>query len=441
MQMADSLSLPRFGLYYPYINFRDEGWAKVAALYWPKMARIVPSGYPVRNLPAIQALIDALDWVVDVPPEEARSHVAPTFETLLAKLGHTAAEWWPGAQYEAKPGLDAITAPSWGSGPGQWPKSGKGNHNPAGGMREDDRVAGIHTTEFDPALLRALVRLHFATPIDPGLLDAEEGWAALPSGVPNTFDERWYLTVAWRNPDWVVMHRDLVWIYKCLLSETLASRNRLTLTTDQVGAHAAASGLTASQLALGGVAGQEVEAELATNFGLTAVRTVVPKDLASVPIEKIIEVRRRFGGQFDAWRDYIDAVGAELAEQLKDVESPQVLHQYLDEAARRYAEAPVDQLRQGLSSVCVDAAEAVLNTKFETPAALAAVGLATGNPVGVAAGAAVGIAQLRRSTAKNARAKLASPSAYLLTVREHLQPRSWVKRVREVMKAAAGLRG
>ncbi len=59
--MAGSLSMPRFGLYYPYINFRDEGWAKVAALYWPKMARIVPVGHPTRNLPAIQALIDALD--------------------------------------------------------------------------------------------------------------------------------------------------------------------------------------------------------------------------------------------------------------------------------------------------------------------------------------------------------------------------------------------
>jgi hypothetical protein len=36
--MADGEAvLPRFGLYYPYVNFRDERWVKLAALYWPKL--------------------------------------------------------------------------------------------------------------------------------------------------------------------------------------------------------------------------------------------------------------------------------------------------------------------------------------------------------------------------------------------------------------------
>ncbi|MFC7266507.1 hypothetical protein [Streptomyces lutosisoli] len=36
--------LQRIGLYYPYVNFRDERWLKTAALYWPQMARIVREG-------------------------------------------------------------------------------------------------------------------------------------------------------------------------------------------------------------------------------------------------------------------------------------------------------------------------------------------------------------------------------------------------------------
>ena len=28
-------------LYYPYIHFRNWAWIKVAALYWPRVARIV----------------------------------------------------------------------------------------------------------------------------------------------------------------------------------------------------------------------------------------------------------------------------------------------------------------------------------------------------------------------------------------------------------------
>ncbi|MFF4398613.1 hypothetical protein [Streptomyces sp. NPDC001480] len=37
------------GLYYPYIHFRGEQWLKLAALYWPRIARVVPDGYTVRD--------------------------------------------------------------------------------------------------------------------------------------------------------------------------------------------------------------------------------------------------------------------------------------------------------------------------------------------------------------------------------------------------------
>jgi hypothetical protein len=50
--------VPRIGLYYPYVHFHDKTWLKVAALYWPKIARIVPDGYPVQDDPVTQALIN-----------------------------------------------------------------------------------------------------------------------------------------------------------------------------------------------------------------------------------------------------------------------------------------------------------------------------------------------------------------------------------------------
>jgi len=222
----------------------------------------------------------------------------------------------PGHFYDVEPDADATTAPDWGTGAGSgilW------------GRRMDDRVAGIHSTEFDPGLCDRLIRLGYAAAAPRGVQDTGHRWAAWPPEGPTAS----FVADFIREGGWLVMHRDLVWIYKCLMSEALASRNRLTLTTDQIGAHAAASGLTATQLALGGVAGQAVDTDLVATFGLAAVRTAIPKDPAGVPIEKIIEIRRRFGSQFDAWRDYIDTIGAELTEQLKDVESPLVLRRYL----------------------------------------------------------------------------------------------------------------
>jgi hypothetical protein len=53
---ASALGYQRLGLYYPYFHVRDERWLKVAALYWPKIVRIVPAGYQTRDSDAVRAL-------------------------------------------------------------------------------------------------------------------------------------------------------------------------------------------------------------------------------------------------------------------------------------------------------------------------------------------------------------------------------------------------
>lgn len=422
-----SVYLPHFGLYFPYIHFRDDSWVKVAALYWPKMVRIVPIGYPTRDSETVRALSDKLNWTINIPPDEARKLIVPTFEEFLRTLSRREEGYWWSGKFSQEPVEAEISAaPRWGAGPGDIP---------IWGNRYDGRIAGIFSAELDPGLCKLLIDRGLAVPAIG--INANRGSLEFSHWHPADFSMDEFM----RKGGWLAMHRDLAWIYKCQLSEVLANHNRLTLATDQVDAHAAASGLSITQLALGGVAGQAPGENLATTFGLTAIRAVVPKNLNRVPVDKITLIRERYGDQFDAWRDYVDHVGAELAEQLADVESPSVLHAYLDEAARKYVEAPVDQLRKGLASVGIDTLDAALNTKFETPAALATAGLATGNPVAVAAGAAVGIAELRRSTRNKARAELASPHSYLLNVKERLTPQSWIKRVMASMRAAAGLRG
>jgi Family of unknown function (DUF6236) len=438
---SSSVGLPRFGLYFPYIHFRDDNWAKLAALYWPKMARIVPAKYPTRDSDTVKALNDSLNWTIDLQPDQARELVMPAFEDFLADpsiqrildastqglldisqqlayLDPRVNNWRPARDSRISlMGSEANMAPGWGAGP-----------DPASvwGFSVNGQLAGVYSTELAPYLRERLMRI--------GL--AQLAWVDHSHTTLVGVEQR-----SVTDGEWLIMHRDLAWIYKCLLSETLASHNRLALTTDQVDAHAAASGLSARQLMFGGVAGETLAGDLVTTFGLMAIQTAVPRDPASVSVDQIIAIREKYGEQFDSWRDYIDQVGTDLAEQLAAVESPEVLHRYLEEAARRYAEAPVDRLRRGLRSVGVDTVNAALNTKFETPAAVAATGLATGNPLAVAAGAAVGIAELRRNAMGRARTQLASPSSYLLNVEESLTPRSWIERVRAAMRVAAGLRG
>ena len=135
--------------------------------------------------------------------------------------------------------------------------------------------------------------------------------------------------------EWLTMHPELAWLYKCRLTEEVARRNRLAATTDQLAAYAALAGaaMTATPTA-DTTSALATSAGVETAFGLLAVTAVIPVGLDLIPTEKIIEVRRRFGPQFDRWRQYADGLGAWLAQQLHEVESPEILSAYLARVSR-----------------------------------------------------------------------------------------------------------
>jgi hypothetical protein len=69
----------RTGLYFPYVHFHDDVWLKTTALYWPRIARVVPPEYPVHDNATVRALADGLDFLVPLDPGEAiRTSFPPT---------------------------------------------------------------------------------------------------------------------------------------------------------------------------------------------------------------------------------------------------------------------------------------------------------------------------------------------------------------------------
>jgi hypothetical protein len=265
-------------------------------------------------------------------------------------------------------------------------------------------LAGVHTSEVAPELATVLLDTELAVPA---------------------------------RGAWYAMHPQLAWIYKCRLTEELARRNNLVATTDQLSAHAVMSG-PLELSALTGAGGNEPPT-IADTLGLLSIAAVVPRGIDDVPVEKIVEVRRRFGGQFDRWREYIDAVGADLTEQLRTIESPTVLNAYLSDAVNRYAKAPVEDLHRGLIDVGLDVADLAVNTKFDLPAGLTATALLAQPQLAVAGGVALGAMRLRRATRSKARAVRTAPSAYLLSVQQTFEPKTWLSRVIGAVRRATGL--
>jgi Family of unknown function (DUF6236) len=376
-----SAHLPEMGLYYPYVHFRDERWLKLAALYWPRMARIATPGYPTHDSELVRRLSGELGFVVNVSPVSACSAVAAPFTDLIGSLGPAELARWrvtstgpyepddlaPVSQVPvvASEELPVISAPM--------------GHHAGVSQSDGGRLSAVHESEVSGVLRANLIAADLARPV---------------------------------REEWLAVHPELAWLYKCRLTEEVARRNRLAATTDQLPAYAALAGAAMPATPMASpVPAVPASAGIETAFGLLAVSAVIPADLDLIPAEKIIEARRRFGRQFDRWREHVDGLGAAVAGQLRAVESPEVLAAYLDDAVRQYSTAAVEDLRSGLTAIGLDMADQTINSRFEVPAGLA-IAMAAQPHVAAAAGIAAGAVAIRRAGSSKARAASQAPAAY-----------------------------
>src|ERR1700730_15642603 len=79
------------GLYYPYIHFQNEGWLKVAALYWDGMYRIVPPEMLTNDSDEVKRLEQG-GFISRVHPYGAAQEIAAPFRELLQSRGNALKE-------------------------------------------------------------------------------------------------------------------------------------------------------------------------------------------------------------------------------------------------------------------------------------------------------------------------------------------------------------
>ncbi|MEU6011116.1 DUF6236 family protein [Streptomyces sp. NPDC047453] len=243
--------LERVGLYYPYVRVRDEQWIKTAALYMPKLARIVPSGYSVVDSPTVRALNDELGFVVPVDPMRIAQQLAPAFLDLLERYQPALRRWY-------RMTGDARDLSSGGEHPG----------------RQDSRPYRPWSLRATPPWQRteggqALAELHC------GEVDGRLRAALLDSGL-----------AVQSSPRWITMDASLAWVYKYSLVEEIARAGNFSPFTDQPSAHIAYGGWESDGLAsalLGGPVAASADEDLRA-VGLLALRVVTPENLADVPV-------------------------------------------------------------------------------------------------------------------------------------------------------------
>ncbi|MET7509881.1 DUF6236 family protein [Streptomyces albidoflavus] len=418
------------GLYYPFFRMRDDGWLKVMALYWPKIVRLVPAGD------------DLADYTprphghVQEPVHTLSSEVARTMRMLTEELG-VIERVPPGVSVQAvtRPFVDVLSRPSLAS-----------LRLFRTGTAIDPRttLAPLHRDEVSPQLRTLLSEQGFARGLGASSETPTAHKHRLDQQVEGPTADTWDLGMH----RWAFMDSRLVRVYRSMLADEFARANKLQPITDVPDAYTVSADSDANiiEAALVGpppTPRPTAQGELTQTLAYLALDLVVPKDLSSVPVEKIVELRRRYGNEFIAFGAQVGQVAAEFG-PLTEIRDTAMLTRYLESVVADWFAQPLADMRKQMKALGLDAATMAINVKTAIPAGVAVLGgsaLLAGHPtIAATAGAAMGLIGLRRSVREKRDAILqAAPAAsFLLHTGDALQPRSLLERSLSQVRRIAG---
>jgi Family of unknown function (DUF6236) len=396
------------GLYHPFIHFKDDDWLKLSALYWDRMARIVPSSYwsdqhtaaLAKDSSVTRALIDNLNYVVNIRPAEVTYPVSYLFTQVLTT--HAA---------ELRKRYDVRKAETWPSDP----------VTASYAQLRNPHLAYVNSAKLDEYLAQQLQQEHLAAQHNEG------------------------------GEVWMGMHPRLAAVYMAALAEEIAEVNKFTPTAQETIDHVAALGWGLDRLAaalLGSWtlldkestqspgkddghedAGSSVDPEVPATLALVAIQAVVPKDPASLTVDKVVSIRREFGPELFRLQEFVKAFASEQLSDLNEGEAdPNAVRAHLQVTYEHEIKPMVSDLKSALRGHGVDTVEAAMGTSIAMPPALSAIPV--DNPIAFGAAAVLSLVPVLRASRRSAQqAYRESPVGYLFRLEQQLQPRSLIVRI------------
>jgi len=419
-------------LYFPYVNLPEDAWVKAAALIWPQMGRMLPRDYyDLRDSDTVKRLRDELGFIIDVDPFGRTEWVD---DQVLERVNPGYLKWarrWPlGTQDQidvlfydfldrykqeliTRYGVGALGVESlrtWDTYDARLPM--------------DPRLEEVHPGKVSYELALRLG--------DAGLLMLRSyNWRRAADGkVLHIFE--------------MAMHRRLAAVYLAVLADVTARDNQMTPVTDQPLMLAATAGWTVDAMA-GILLGDDVRTPGGTGpdyshaFALLALQTVVPADLAEVPVTRIIEARRRLQPALLRYREFLDSLAADLAE-ITAVRDPGVREAKFANQVQSRVKAPIDTMERELGRLGLKPVRAMLSLQTLAPSAV--IGLLADSaglpPIVTSAGVAAGCLAGATSRALDQRKQIVAshPAGYLLGLRQELSASDTVSRIRQGIRRA-----
>jgi Family of unknown function (DUF6236) len=419
-------------LYFPYVNFPGDAWVKAAALHWPQLGRIHPLGYyGLRDSDTVKRLRDELDFIVDVRPGWGRQSWVD--DDVVARVDRVYARRYGWLDTEEQVNtlffdfLDRY----------------KDELIPRYGA-DALGVESLRTWDVYDELLPLDPRLE---KVHPGKISNELAHCLADVGLLVSRSYQWR-----RASDGKVlyvsdlaMHRRLAGVYLAILADVVARENGMTPVTDQAQLCAVTSGWTIEAMAQILLADDtetttECQTDYSHVFAVLALQTVLPRDLAEVPVERIIEARRMLLPELMRYREFLDSLTPDFVE-ISKVRDPEVRAAKLRNHVESKIVQPIETMERKLGRFGLQPVRAVLSLQtLAPPTALGVLASAVHLPsivtsAGVVAGCLVGAVN---SALDQRRQVLAGhPAGYLLNLRHELSPSDTVAQIRSAMRRTA----
>lgn len=231
-------------LYYPYIHVRDDAWLKAAALYWPKIARIVPDGYPVADSEIARKLSGELDFILGINPGPYAHSLRAEFSDFIKEnraalqkryyLPHSPI---PGQPYESwKEAAETISKSLFEKEPGRNTDFG----TDFGAFEDCFPVSSLPLLPF----ITAIARLQQHQPVPQSRAGSGLAWLRMDGANTRDLRDQLFRTGLGRpaGAEWVVVAPDLAALYIAALAERVATANDLAVVTDNPDVHGILSG-------------------------------------------------------------------------------------------------------------------------------------------------------------------------------------------------------
>ena len=296
--------MPRYDfLYYPYINFRNEEWLKMVALYGDSVSRIVPVGYPTKKLDTVAALAEK-GFIRDIAPNEAGHEPAVAFGQFLLEY-----------QDLLRPVYAVDKTKPWASDP-------------------DDRHL-----EDEAVTKRAYVE------------------RSKLSGTEIQELEQTGLIVVGREGkvNWVGMHPRLANLYMTLLANKIVEKKKglrlnADFTSHHVNVHASSpedmQKVLLPELFTQAELSPSAQPQVRATFATFVFEKIIPAGLADVPIARILKLRADHFEDLVKYQEAIDSfVQGNFIQEIDDVDQ---LKQHIEKEYEGKIRPALERLKNGL---------------------------------------------------------------------------------------------